>query len=77
MRRDFYLYYIPVEDPPPSGFSEHNLARPRVLKVPDGLRLEWHLPAPVRAYRLDIPARATFRIVSFDASSAFASVIVL
>lgn len=68
-RRDFYLYFVPARAPAGAAFTAQHVLLAAVVATPGDWRVEWELPEPIRAYRVDLPDDATFRVVSFSASA--------
>jgi hypothetical protein len=68
-RKDFYLYYVPAGAPAGSGFSAQHYLLGAVRSTATGWRVEWELAEPIRAYRLDVPDDASFKVVNFAASA--------
>lgn len=63
MRQDFYIYYAPVDA---GAFSQEFVGHPRIKRMADRWRLEWTLPVPARALRLDVPDDADFTVVGWE-----------
>ena len=68
-RRDFYLYFVPARAPAGASFAAQHVLLAAVTPTSGNWRVEWELPEPIRAYRVDIPDDASFSVVRFSASA--------